>query len=82
MITKEFLENEIETLKVQREQHLAAANAAGGAIEGFKYLIQQIEEPIAKDKNALSVEDLENMTGMKYQGVSDAKEEKTEKSKS
>lgn len=74
MITKEFLENEIETLKVQREQHLAAANAAGGAIEGFKYLIEQMENSL-EGKNALDVKDLENLTGMKYQGVSDAKTE-------
>lgn len=86
MITKEFLENEIQTLQVQKEQHLAAANAAGGAIEGFKYLIEQIDEleesVVGKDKDALSFQDLENLTGMKVAGI-DAKEEKeTEKSKS
>ena len=74
MITIEFLENEIETLTTQREQHLAAANAAGGAIEGFKYLISQLEE-----KTSLDIEDLENLTGMTYKGVDNAKEEKETK---
>ena len=70
MITKEFLENEIKTLEIQREQHLAAANAAGGAIEGFKYLLTQFEP------NALTITDLEGLTGMKYEGIHDAKKEK------
>lgn len=78
MITREFLENEIQTLEVQKEQHLAAANAAGGAIEGFKYLISQLEQPeqevVGKDKDALSFQDLEKLTGMKVK--ENAKKEK------
>ena len=76
MITKEFLENEIKTLEIQKEQHLAAANAAGGAIEGFKYLLTQLEP-----KDALTISDLESLTGLKYEGVSNAEEEKEEATK-
>lgn len=70
MIDKEFLENEIQTLTTQREHHLAAANAAGGAIEGFRYLITQLET-----KDPLTFKDLENLTGMKVEGIKNAKEE-------
>lgn len=65
MITIEFLQKEIETLETQRLEHLAAANAAGGAIEGFKYLIEQLKVTT----NSLSPKDLENLTGLKYEGV-------------
>lgn len=75
MITKEFLENEIKTLEIQKEQHLAASNAAGGAVEAFKYLLTQF-------KDSLSVEDLENLTGMTYAGVENVKEKETKEIKS
>lgn len=43
-ITKEFLKEEISNLKKQREQALATAGAALGAIQAYEYLVTVINE--------------------------------------
>lgn len=44
-ITKDYLEKQLEILKGQREQHLANANAANGAIQTYENLLAYITIP-------------------------------------
>lgn len=39
-ITKEYIEQQIAEMKRQKDQHLANANAAGGALQAYE---QQLE---------------------------------------
>lgn len=50
-ITKEFLKEEIASLKKQREQALATAGASLGAIQAYEYLISVINEEEKKSSN-------------------------------
>ena len=69
MITKEYLENQLENLKKQQEQLLAEANAASGAIVFIQHLIQNYSD-------SLNQEQLENLVGGKLQSIEEVKETK------
>lgn len=63
-LTKDFLEKEISSLRQQEQQHLAAANAANGAIQAYQSILQYLPE-----KQSLTVSDLEELTGGSFQGI-------------
>lgn len=43
-ITKEYLFEQIKTLKQQRDQALADSNAYSGAIQAYELLIKRLEQ--------------------------------------
>lgn len=71
VITKEYLENQIESLNSQRNEHIAAAQAAEGAIKMAQHLLTVLNDKEATEnvERIQTIKDFSNSTGLTVEGI-------------